>query len=251
MKKKIYIDAGHGGGSIGASYKGRFEQDDTLRLSLAVGTLLAVQPGIEVMLSRTTSVNPSINKRCEEANRWKADYFISIHRNASKPEQATGAENWVYSKAEKGGGTYNQAKSILDELCKATGYKNRGVHLGAPSYTDFGVNRLTNMSSCLLEVGFIDNTTDNKTFDEKFEAMAQGIAKGLCEAVGVTYRPFGDLDGDGDADEADARLAMRYAVGLELATENAVALGDMDGDGKITAADAREILRKSVGLEEE
>ena len=249
MKKKIYIDAGHGGGSIGASYKGRFEQDDTLRLALAVGTLLAVQPGIEVMLSRTTSVNPSINKRCEEANRWKADYFISIHRNASKPEQATGAESWIYSKAEKDGGTYNKAKDILDEMCRASGYKNRGIHKGAPSYTDFGVNRLSDAHSCLLEVGFIDNTDDNLRFDEEFESIAQGIAKGLCKAVGVTYRPFGDLDGDGDVDEADARLAMRYAVGLETANENAMALGDMDGDGKITAADSREILRKAVGLE--
>ena len=57
-KKKIYIDAGHGGDSIGASYKGRFEQDDSLRLALAVGKLLSVQPGIEVKQSRTASVNP-------------------------------------------------------------------------------------------------------------------------------------------------------------------------------------------------
>ena len=143
----------------------------------------------------------------------------------------------------------DKAKDILDEMCRASGYKNRGVHLGAPSYKDFGVNRLSDAHSCLLEVGFIDNTDDNLRFDEEFESIAQGIAKGLCKAVGVTYRPFGDLDGDGDVDEADARLAMRYAVGLETANENAMALGDMDGDGKITAADAREILRKAVGLE--
>ena len=200
--------------------------------------------------SRTKSVNPSITARCNEANKWGADYFISIHRNAVAPEKANGADVFVYSKVQVNGDTYNKAKGILDELCKATSFKERAIHLGAPNYTDFGVNRLTNMSSCLLEVGFIDSTVDNRIFDEEFEAMAQGIAKGLCAAVGVKYRPFGDLDEDGDVDSADARLALRYAVGLEELNEEIKAFGDMDGDGKVTAADAREILRKSVGLEE-
>lgn len=187
MAKKIYIDAGHGGDSIGAVYKGRQEQDDCLRLALAVGKLVSAQ-GIEVKYSRTTDVNPDLTGRCNEANNWGADYFISIHRNAFKPEQANGVEAYVYSKCAVGGSTYNKAKTIVDDVCKATGFKNRGVKLGAPSYTDFAVNRVTNMSSCLLECGFIDNSADNKIFDEKFDAMATAIAKGLCSAVGVTYK---------------------------------------------------------------
>ncbi len=248
-KKKIYIDAGHGGDSIGASYKGRLEQDDTLKLALTVGSLLSVQPNIEVKQSRTQSVNPLISSRCAEANRWGADYFISIHRNAFKPEKANGADVFVYSKCAVNGVTYTKAKNILDELCKASTLKERGIHIGAPNYTDFGVNRLTDMSSCLLEVGFIDSSIDNGIFDEEFEKIAQGIAKGLCAAVGETYRPFGDINGDGEVDPADARLALRYAVGLEQAKADAIAFGDMDKDGSISAADARTILRKAVGLE--
>lgn len=246
--KKIFIDAGHGGDSIGASYKGRFEQDDCLKLALAVGKLLSVQPNITVAYSRTANTNPSITNRSNTANKWKADYFISIHRNAVAPNKANGAEVWLYSKVKSGSDTYNKGKAILDNLCKVTDFKNRGTHLGAPSYTDFGVNRLTNMSSCLLEVGFVDSDVDNKIFDNDFEDMAMGIAKGLCEAVGETYSPLGDLDGDGKVTSADARLALRYATGLELAKENALALGDMDKDGKITSADARIILRKATGL---
>lgn len=187
MAKKIYIDAGHGGDSIGAVYKGRQEQDDCLRLALAVGKLVSAQ-GIEVKYSRTTDVNPDLTGRCNEANNWGADYFISIHRNAFKPEQANGVEAYVYSKCAVGGSTYNKAKKIVDDLCAATGFKNRDVKLGAPSYTDFAVNRVTKMDSCLLECGFIDNSADNKIFDSKFDAMATAIAKGLCSAVGVTYK---------------------------------------------------------------
>lgn len=60
----------------------------------------------------------------------------------------------------------------------------------------------------------------------------------------------GDVDGDGKVTSADARLALRAAVGLEGLNETQKAAADVDGDGKITAADAREILRKSVGIDE-
>ena len=61
----------------------------------------------------------------------------------------------------------------------------------------------------------------------------------------------GDLDGSGTLDPADARLALRYAVGLEpmLEAQNALWLVDRDGDGKATPADARLILRAAVGLD--
>lgn len=184
---KVYIDAGHGGSSVGATYKGRKEQDDCLRLALAVGKLVAAQ-GIEVKYSRTTDVNPDLTGRCKDANTWGADYFISIHRNAFKPEQAQGVEAYVYSKCKVGGATYNKAKVIVGEVCAATGFDNRGVKLGAPGYTDFAVNRVTNMDSCLLECGFIDSTADNKIFDDRFSSLALAIAKGLCAAVGVDYK---------------------------------------------------------------
>lgn len=187
MSKKIYIDAGHGGDSIGAVYKGRKEQDDCLRLALAVGKLVQAQ-GVTVKYSRTTDVNPDLTGRCNEANNWGADYFISIHRNAFEANQAQGVEAYVYSKCTVGGVTYNKAKVIVDDVCAATGFKNRGVKRGAPKYTDFAVNWVTKMSSCMLECGYIDSDADNKIFDSKFDAMAEAIAKGLCAAVGVTYK---------------------------------------------------------------
>ena len=63
-------------------------------------------------------------------------------------------------------------------------------------------------------------------------------------------RVMGDLDGDGEVTAADARLALRAAVGLEILNEEQKKAADMDGDGEVTAADARLILRTAVGLEE-
>lgn len=60
----------------------------------------------------------------------------------------------------------------------------------------------------------------------------------------------GDIDGDGKVTAADARIAMRAAVGLEKLNDKQKEAADMDDDGKITAGDGRAVLRKSVGLDE-
>lgn len=242
---KIFIDPGHGGSSVGASHKGRKEQDDTLRLALKIKELLETQKGVRVRLSRETDTNPSISKRCSDANKWGADYFLSIHRNAAaKADSATGNEIWVVRKANEK--TQYKASVILDSLCKADGLKNRGVKLGAPSYDNFGVNSGTSMASALLEVGFINNTKDNKVFDEKFDSIALSVAKGIMEALSKEFvtadKLKGDVDSDGKVTESDALLALKMSVGLEKKDMSA----DMNADKKITPEDAAEILKKST-----
>lgn len=266
---KIYIDAGHGGSSVGATYKGRKEQDDCLRLALKVEEFLLKQKNVEVKLSRRTDTNPLISNRCKEANTWGADYFLSIHRNAFQPEKATGAETWVYSKVTTNGETFNKAARILELVCKATGYENRGTKKGAPSYSDYGVNSLSNMSSTLFEIGFIDNTKDNEIFDKHFNAMAEAIAQGLVEACGGVYvfaktevkpvtppapAPFkkqtvqiGSFDGNLGA---ETYLADAIAKGLpaEKVTVNGVhkiILGDVDTQAE---ADKLMAMAKKAGF---
>lgn len=60
---------------------------------------------------------------------------------------------------------------------------------------------------------------------------------------------MGDVDRDGSVTAADARLALRYAVGLEpsFTVEQAVA-ANVNADSTVDAADARLILRRAVGL---
>lgn len=255
--KKIYIDPGHGSFvrdthtvfNPGATYKNRMESQDVYTLAAEVAKKLARIPGVSVNMSRSCSEDPDISYRASEANSWGADYFISIHRNAFKPNSASGVEAWIYSKAATNGDAWTKAERIVDGVCKATGLTNRGIHKGAPSYADFGVNKLTRMTSCLLEVGFVDNDRDNAAFDEHFDAMAEAIAKGLCQAVGVQYLENGDVDGDGDVDVTDARAALRAAVGLEKLDTTAEKRADVNGDGKVDVSDARDILRKATGLD--
>ncbi len=250
--KKIYIDPGHGGENPGASYNGRKESADVYNMALKVRELLEKQNGISVYLSRTADTDPSLMSRTAEANNLGADYFLSIHRNAFYPNKATGIEAWVISTADTDGRAVNKAKTLVDGLCSVTGLKNRGVKKGAPSYTDYAVNRYSKAYSCLLELGFIDNDTDNRQWDMCFDEMAESIAKSLCEIVGEKYVEqyiVGDVDGDGTVTVNDARTALRAAVKLETLSAEQQKRADTDNNGEIDVADARMILRKSVGLD--
>ena len=66
-----------------------------------------------------------------------------------------------------------------------------------------------------------------------------------------TNRASGDVDGNGKVTAADARLALRASVGLDIIIKDMPSFlaADANGDGVIKAADARKILRAAVGLE--
>lgn len=253
---KVFIDIGHGSPSKngGATYGKRTESADVIRLSHRVGELLKSQ-GIEVRYSRTDDADPDLVDRCRDANKWEADYFVSIHRNAFKPNSAKGVEAYIYSKATKGGDAYNKAKKLVDALV-SVGFTDRSVKIGYPGNAngDYTVNKYSEMTSCLLEVGFVDSDADNKIFDEKFNEMALALAKALCSIVGKTYtepkpepteQNFIVVVG-GAMDKQHAEwVAERLRKNGE--TAYITLIGDIDGDGRVTTADAREILNKAVG----
>ena len=67
------------------------------------------------------------------------------------------------------------------------------------------------------------------------------------ERTGKGYLP-GDLNGDGTVTTADARMALRIAIGLEPQTDYNLRIADLTGNGAVTTADARFILRMAIGL---
>ena len=60
---------------------------------------------------------------------------------------------------------------------------------------------------------------------------------------------WGDLDSDYKVSAADARIALRAAVGLEKLPAHIIARADFNRHGKLTSGDARTLLRIAVGLE--
>lgn len=175
---KIAVDAGHGGSDYGATYNGRAEKDDNLKLALAVGDILE-KNGIDVIYTRTTDEYETPFKKATDANDAKADYFVSIHRNSSPmPNQYTGVETLVYNNS---GIKSQMAANINSELEKA-GFKNLGIN----ERPNLVVLKRTKMPAVLVEAGFINNDKDNETFDKNFNQIANGIADGILKTLGIT-----------------------------------------------------------------
>lgn len=175
---KIVINPGHGGSDPGATYQGRQEKDDTLRLGLALRDVLQ-QAGHTVRMTRTDDSEDDITGNCQDANEWGADYLIALHRNAFRPNGASGVENWIYSRTPEGTSSERIAQRIVDKVA-ACGFVNRGLKRGTPyDYEDYGVTRLTWMPACLLELGFIDSDNDNALFDSQFSKIVRAIAEGI------------------------------------------------------------------------
>jgi N-acetylmuramoyl-L-alanine amidase len=80
---KIVIDPGHGGHDSGAvGPEGLEEANTVLTLSLMLADSLA-DLGIDVLLTRESDVFVELYRRCEIANTWDADYFVSVHLNSN------------------------------------------------------------------------------------------------------------------------------------------------------------------------
>lgn len=178
MAVTIILDAGHGGYDNGASYNGRREKDDTLRVALAVGEKLE-NAGYNVLYTRTTDRYDSPFEKAQIANRSGADYFISFHRNSgATPNTYNGTQALVY---ETGTEAERLGRAINDQLVKF-GFKDLGV-VERPGLV---VLRRTQMPAVLMELGFINHDGDNQMFDQRFDEMVDAIVTGVEQAIPLT-----------------------------------------------------------------
>lgn len=174
-RRRIIIDAGHGGEEPGAIYNGRREKDDTLNIAFTVGYFLE-NAGMEVLYTRVTDVYDSPFEKASMANQSGADYFISIHRNAMPvPNSASGIQSLVYADT----GTPGRMAHSINEQLAEIGWTDLGV-VERPNLV---VLNSTQMPAVLVEVGFIDSDRDNRFLDQNLNATANAIANGILEII--------------------------------------------------------------------
>ena len=187
MAIKIYIDQGHnptGYPNAGASWYGQQEQDVTYEVGLYLAQMLREDGRFDVRLSRPTentvlgtSNATSLRRRVAEANEWGANYFISIHANASENTTANGTEVYVYR-------LYTQAnwlaEHVLQGIVDTVGTKDNGVR----ARTNLYVLRRTAMPAILVELGYLSNPGDAEKLKNDRYAFALGIYRGILRYFG-------------------------------------------------------------------
>ena len=187
MSIKIYVDQGHNpiNPNAGAEGNGLREQDLVYTIGQRLAERLRADPSFEVRLSRPnrdtllgTSNATSLAARVNEANRWGADYFISLHTNAASNASASGSEALVYDRQTR---AYNLARDILTSMTDITGLRDRGVQSRPGLY----VLRKTQMPATLVELGFITNPGDAILMRDAPDLFAEGIYRGIKEYTGV------------------------------------------------------------------
>ena len=187
MAIKIFIDQGHNptNPNAGAEGNGYREQDLTYDIGVRLAYLLRQNPNFEVRLSRNspteqlgTSNATSLAARTTAANEWGADYFISLHTNASTITTASGCEGYVYALGTE---AFYLSQSICKYLALQTGIPDRGVFARPSLY----VLRRTAMPATLIEMGFITNPGDAALMATQPDLFARGIYNGILAFFGM------------------------------------------------------------------
>ena len=188
MAIRVYIDQGHNpqNPNAGAEGNGLREQDVVFRIGVLLADLLLANGSFEVLLSRPsrttqlgTSTASSLAARVNQANSWGADYFLSLHTNASDISTASGVEAYAYYRPSV---AFTLGEIVLEELSAATGLRNRGMQVRTSLY----VLRRTEMPAILLELGFITNVRDAALMRDEPDLFARGIYNGLLRYLGLS-----------------------------------------------------------------
>lgn len=163
------IDGGNDSGACGFGYR---EKDIVLSVGTILNRMLHEDGRFEVKSSRTDDTYRSLEYRSNDANKWGAQAFISIHCNSADDSNAIGVETFCYKFKYRELADCIQ-KSMLDNQMFN---RNRGVKEG-----NFHVVRETNMSACLVELGFISNERDIKLLTQNQYQIAQALYLGLLK----------------------------------------------------------------------
>jgi N-acetylmuramoyl-L-alanine amidase len=177
------IDAGHGGAETGAAYFGVKEKAYNLFVALALEKRLKAR-GFVVEMTRQDDSTHSIAERCNRANTWGADYFISIHHNAG------GGDGYEVIHTIHHGEGQDLAFAVAKEFsnigqnphgARAVYDRESGKNPGDDYY---GIIRRTDMPAIITEYAFLD-TKDRFDIDTQAEqtAEAEALERGICMAV--------------------------------------------------------------------
>ena len=183
MAIKIYIDQGHNpqNPNAGAEGNGKREQDITYAVGQELASLLRRSGNYDVRLSRPTrntllgtSNTTSLKARVDGAEAFGADYFISIHANASTNPNQNGTEVYVYRVPSVAA---ELAEDVLEGIVERMGTRDNGVRVNPSLY----VLRRTKMPAILVELGYITNAEDVRKMVDDPWGFAQGIYNGMLD----------------------------------------------------------------------
>ena len=183
QQKVIVIDPGHGGKDSGAiGVNDIQEKDVVLKIAREILKLnkTLLDGEFNIYLTRYHDTLISLPDRGRLAKQLEADFFLSLHCNASTTS-SKGIEVYVLNANDKEvhiKKSIAMGLSILEESSIKLGFKKRGA-----KFANFQVLRKTIAfcPSILIEMGFVTNTDEANYFlaHQNIRAMALAILMGI------------------------------------------------------------------------
>jgi N-acetylmuramoyl-L-alanine amidase len=182
----VCLDPGHGGSAPGTS--GVVSKVPEKQMALAVGRLAAEYlrvRGLDVLMTRETDIDLTLEQRCVLANTAQANLFISIHGNAFYDAKVGGTETFYQEKTpDYTVAAKELATAVQTRVLQALGLKDRGArtyYVGT-----LGVLNGTVMPAVLVELGFMSNPTEDAllTSSAGQDKAAKAIADAVCDYLG-------------------------------------------------------------------
>lgn len=189
------------------------------RICDKVEALLAAYDGIEVLrVDDTEGVeNITVAQRNAAANSFGADFALAVHHNAGI-NGGTGGGIVAYVCHGVGTDTTDWQKALYGALIAHTGMK--GNRANPLAVADYQMLTGTFMPAVLLELGFMDSSTDVPIIltDEYATQCAEAIVEVIVERAGLTSKAAAE---DGSPWSAEAR---------DWAVAQGLFVGDADGN---------------------
>ena len=189
---KFVIDAGHGQNTAGKRCLKSLDPHETRewylnqRIATEVVRLLEAN-GQQVKRAddATGATDVPLQTRCDIANDWDTDAFISIHHD-SGVNGGSGGGATVFTYTSVSTTTKKLSQNVYNSYIAAGGIKgNRSEPIKT---ANFQVLRGTSMPAILIECGFMDSSVDVPIIlsDEFPLKAARGIAEGIAMTFGFT-----------------------------------------------------------------
>lgn len=211
---KVLLVAGHGTSEdTGAAGNGYKEEDLTREVVRGLAGVFSDFETISSNLSGTSflrQINPSFDYT-------PYDYFLEIHFNAANGS-ANGTE--IYIPHEREGIPVDSA--ILEAVCSALGTKNGGVRHHPIRLSNIERCQGQGVKGALLEVCYIDNSSDVDKYQNNKSGMFTKIAQAIKDTLGLS----GSIDASGSsAGYSSQDQTVKHMAEIELSTlEGEVAL---------------------------
>ena len=146
--------------------------------------------GVEVLRlddSDDGAEDVSLSKRTSAANGWRADFYLSVHHNAGI-NGGKGGGIVVYSHPNASRAAVEWRDELYNALIQHTGLKGNRATPKTPA--NFQVLRETTMPAVLLELGFMDSSTDVPVIltDKYARACADAIVETIAKRAKLTKK---------------------------------------------------------------